>query len=224
MPRAEAHKASMRLKAMVQGDGAVRPETPLEALFDRVRKAFLAVDHAQGMHALTTWVAWFDNAHARDMGSFSTFDEFVAYRRENFGWPAICGMLIYAMDIDISAEEIASVQPLLRPAALSMMYTNDYWSVAKELRAVSKGVAYSMDCTSALIKMEGLSEEQALGKVKSLAMQYEEEAMGLANELLGPGSKLPENVQRYVQGVYWVIGGTGLWSATCPRYHGGVGT
>jgi hypothetical protein len=82
-----------------------------------------------------------------------------------------------------------------------------------------KGQGYPMNTVTAPEKMEELFIKEAREKVKELVKKYEQEAMALADELMGPKSNLPENVRRYVQGVYWVAGGANYWSATCLQYH-----
>lgn len=195
------------------------PETPLEHLFTLVVRMFLKVDHGQGSFALSTWINWLENTQERDISSFESIEEFLPYRLNNFGFPPMSAMAAYGSGIDITAEEVASVEAKLRPVGLACTLANDYWSFPKELAAYKKGLGYPVDTVTALQRIEGMSLEDAREKVKGLVMKYEQEALVLMDELLGPDSSLPEHVQRYVQGVYWSAGGANYWSATCLRYH-----
>jgi hypothetical protein len=180
---------------------------------------FLAVDHAHGTFALSTWINWLENTQERDMSSFKSVDEFLPYRLKNFGFPPMSAMAAYGSGIDITAEEVAAIESKLRPVGLACTLANDYWSFPKEMAAFEKGLGYPVDTVTALQTMEGLSIEESRERVKELVIKYEEEALAVWDELMGPKSTLPENVRRYVQGVYWAAGGANYWSATCLRYH-----
>jgi hypothetical protein len=153
------------------------------------------------------------------MSSFESLDDFLPYRLSNFGFPPMSAMAAYGSGIDITAEEVAAIEDKLRPIGLACTLANDYWSFPKEMAAFEKGLGYPMNTVTALERMEGLSIEEAREKVKELVKKYEQEAMALVGELMGPKSRLPENTRRYVQAVYWAAGGANYWSATCLRYH-----
>lgn len=79
------------------------------------------------------------------------------------------------------------------------------------------GLGYIVNAVTILMRIERITVEAAHEKVKTLAQQYEREAVAHRNRFLTDPT-LPENVKRYVQAVYWTVGGASLWSSTCPRY------
>jgi hypothetical protein len=153
------------------------------------------------------------------MSSFESLDDFLPYHLNNFGFVPTSAMAAYGSGIDITAEDVAAIEDKLRPIGLACILANDGWSFPKDMAVFDKGQGYPMNTVTAPEKMEELFIKEAREKVKELVKKYEQEAMALADELMGPKSNLPENVRRYVQGVYWVAGGANYWSATCLQYH-----
>ena len=208
---------NLRLVEIIRSKGTLEPMNALEHCFLEVVNEMLTTDHMRGLHGLMHWADWLSNCDNRTIETFPTLDSFLEHRVRNVGYQAMRGMLPYVMDMDISDADEKAIWDFHDAAGRSVCLTNDYLSWTKELRQAEKGYGHIMNTVTLLMRVEGLEMDDAHARVRELAMEYEGKALKHRDRMLR--SNLSEHIKRYLHALCWMVGGTVLWSVTCPRYN-----
>lgn len=75
----------------------------------------------------------------------------------------------FVMALELSPEEIESVESIQHHACAIMGLVNDYWSWPKE-KATDMRI---MNAVTVLMRVKGIGEQEAHDSVKALAIEYE---------------------------------------------------
>ena len=133
---------------------------------------------------------------------------------------AVVASLPFTMDLHFDYPKYLDlIDGFYLAAGGSFALTNDYWSWPKELDASQKGGGRIVNAVMHFIEKTSCSADEALEKVKLLAVEYERKALEQRKLILVQNPDLPADVRRFMDGIIWVLGGASLWSAKCKRYH-----
>lgn len=125
--------------------------------------------------------------------------------------------VIFGMELHLTPEEIESTSEFGDCASRSYALTNDWWSWAKERKALEDDAVNMMNAVPIIMRLEGVSEQKALGRVKSLISVYEYDLLRRRDHLLAqPG--ITEDLETCVHALIHMCSGNSMWSSTTRRY------
>ncbi|KAJ7758465.1 isoprenoid synthase domain-containing protein [Mycena maculata] len=152
--------------------------------------------------------------HDHEDPTFDTLQEYVPLRTLNFGYRVMDACMRWSRGIVLTAEEQRTCIVFYASAARVMALTNDYFSWELEKR---RPADRAYNAVNIVMKQHtAMSELDAKLFLKGVIVDAEQMTVRLAETLKRSESG---NVRRYVQGVEDMLGGTGLWGATSPRYN-----
>lgn len=128
-----------------------------------------------------------------------------------------CRAVIFGMELHLTPEEIRSTSQFGECASRSYALTNDWWSWAKERKALETDAVNMMSAVPIIMRLESVMEHEALERVKSLISVYEHDLLRKRDLLLvQPG--ITEDLKTYVHALVHMCSGNSMWSSTTGRY------
>jgi hypothetical protein len=125
--------------------------------------------------------------------------------------------VIFGMELHLTPEEIESTSAFGDCASRSYALTNDWWSWAKERKTLATGAGNVMNAVPIIMRLEGVSEIEALERVRSLILVYEFDLLHRRDHLLAqPG--VTEDLKTYIHALVHMCSGNSMWSSTTRRY------
>jgi phytoene/squalene synthetase len=120
----------------------------------------------------------------------------------------------WAMNIDLTREELETIQEFEELVGVSIALSNDYYSWDMEKLQKTDRVRNAVPL---LMKQYSLPEHAAKDLLKGMIVDTEQRAKEAKMQLFEDES-LTENLKRYIHGWELYAGGISYWSATCMRY------
>ncbi|KAK1215286.1 hypothetical protein PQX77_022104 [Marasmius sp. AFHP31] len=147
---------------------------------------------------------------------FNNIDEYVPYRLHNFDYDTVSRLMLWAMDIDISPEQLDSdlLSKVKYSTGVIGSLSNDYFSWEREKLQHGSDVSRIRNAVGVLMKQHDISEAEAKAEVKSIIIKEENNVKSLVEHC----EEMSPAVKRYLEGLQTFAGGYGFWCATCPRY------
>ena len=124
--------------------------------------------------------------------------------------------MLWAMDIDVSAEELDSdlLSKVKYSTGVIGSLSNDYFSWEREKLQHGTDLTRIRNAVGVLMKQDNISEEEAKAGVASIITQEENNVRALVEDC----GEISPAVKRYFEGLQTFAGGYGFWCATCPLY------
>jgi aristolochene synthase len=130
-------------------------------------------------------------------------------------------MVRYCLDIKLTPEEIALVEPANAISGRHFLGINDIWSYDKEAltaqQAVHKEGSALCNGVAILSSETGLSPASSKKVYYGICREWEAQYRRYAEEIGGGNAAL----EAYFQGLEYAMGGNEEWSKCTPRYKTG---
>ncbi|KAK1215035.1 hypothetical protein PQX77_022385 [Marasmius sp. AFHP31] len=221
IPQEEAALEHATVKQLVSGDKTTGETAPpskknvMTSIFHDTRDRITALDpeHAPWIiGTLRQYLTEYDG----DNKAYDDVEEYCTFRTLNVGY-RICALWVqWTLDIYLNDEETQITKDFDAACARVMALTNDYWSWEMEKKEVVDRFAGICNAIPVVMKQHSLSEKDAKIHVKGLTVQAEEAVWKIGLELKEIGT---DTIKNYVDGSLLLLGGSGFWSATSPRYN-----
>jgi hypothetical protein len=127
-------------------------------------------------------------------------------------------MIRFVMELNISPEELKTLEPVRNLAIASVALANDYWSWPKEVANNKHHQMRIMNGVSILMKERNVDAAEAHGMLKHLSITYEQNTADMCAKILTENNPHSEHFTRYVNAHLLFVAGNELWSSTSPRY------
>ncbi|KAF7362940.1 Geranylgeranyl pyrophosphate synthase [Mycena venus] len=144
--------------------------------------------------------------------TFDTLEEYLSFRTLNVGFRIMVSFMQWTLNVYLTSDETELCSAFYTAAGRVMAITNDYFSWRMEKREATDRVRNAIPV---VMKQYAMSESDATLFVKGVLVDAEQKTVRLGKALKGSS----ENIRRYVEGMEYLLGGSGFWSATCPRYN-----
>ena len=129
------------------------------------------------------------------------------------------GLLLFAMDLAVSDQEIDLCKQLGKPAWAAVCLTNDIYSWEKERDDAAKsGDSHVINAIWVLMTEHSISEPQAQELCRQKIKEHVVEARHVAEESKR-NPELSPALKAYTEAMLYTISGNLVWSTYCPRYH-----
>ncbi|KAJ5455794.1 uncharacterized protein N7458_004058 [Penicillium daleae] len=151
----------------------------LKQAFSKGVAAVSRIDPILGPSVLETWKDW-RLAETDIRGNFfkwTSLDQYVEVRVRDIGYPCVIAMGLFSCNLKITPEEEAIALQIAWPLHAQGVYSNDYYSWFKELRAhqESGGKIPIINSVKLLQRLEGLSVEEARARLREKSLEMEAE-------------------------------------------------
>ncbi|KAJ7776604.1 isoprenoid synthase domain-containing protein, partial [Mycena maculata] len=144
--------------------------------------------------------------------TFDTLEEYLSFRTLNVGFRIMVSFMQWTLNVYLTSDETELCSAFYMAGGRVMAITNDYFSWRMEKREETDRVRNAIPV---VMKQYAMSESDATLFVKGVLVDAEQKTARLGKALKGSS----ENIRRYVEGMEYLLGGSGFWSATCPRYN-----
>ncbi|KAK3306311.1 isoprenoid synthase domain-containing protein [Chaetomium strumarium] len=182
---------------------------------------------ARVMHAWKTMLSTTLRDKSRE---FADLDEYLNFRIIDTGAHFVEAMMLFGMDMVLTAEEDALLADIVRPCYASLALANDYFSFDREwAETQSKPAAASSSAAAAkptlinavwlYMQWRGVDAAAAKRLVVEATNRYERQFLSLCEQFRRDHGPVPAKLDRYLRGLAYQISGNVVWSLTCPRYH-----
>ncbi|KAK7464983.1 hypothetical protein VKT23_006191 [Stygiomarasmius scandens] len=149
-------------------------------------------------------------------GSDKTYDnieDYVTFRTLNVGFRIMSSFMQWCLSVYLSDKETELTKDFYASSGRVMALTNDYWSWDMEKKESTDRVRNAIPV---VMQQYSMNEKDARIFVKGMIVDAEQKTWKLGLDLKKDGS---ETVKKYVDGMFYLLGGSGFWSSTCPRYN-----
>jgi hypothetical protein len=195
------------------------PNTPKSQFQAQLVRDLIEVDEESAITFLEEWKK-FLHVIDRSTGDFKTFEEYLPCRTENGGGFWYLQLCCYGMNIKLTEEEKHLASAIVRPALVSGILTNDYYSWEKEFQAYQDGkLTRPMNAVFILMGQYGVSADQAKELLKAKIIDFEREYSRSRNKLEIEGLQISQNLLKYIMAAGLFASGHSLWCTSAPRYH-----
>uniref|UniRef100_A0A0W0FSY1 Terpenoid synthase n=1 Tax=Moniliophthora roreri TaxID=221103 RepID=A0A0W0FSY1_MONRR len=144
---------------------------------------------------------------------YSNVEDYAAFRSLNVGYRIMSSFMQWCLSIYLSDGETELCKDFYAVSSRVMALTNDYWSWDMEKKEATDRVR---NVIPVVMKQYSMSEKDARTFVKGMIIDVEQTTWKLGLDLKKGGS---ETIKRYVDGTFLLLGGSGFWSSTSPRYN-----
>jgi aristolochene synthase len=144
---------------------------------------------------------------------------YMIYRERDVGSALLSSLMRFAMDLRLSPEDLAAVQPVEKNCAKHIAIVNDIYSWEKELAQSQKSSEEgSVLCSAVKVMADnaGLSIDPARRVLWSMVREWEAKHDLLCAMLYAQEPTDAKGL--YLQGLKYQMSGNELWSRTTPRY------
>ncbi|KAK7038727.1 hypothetical protein VNI00_010612 [Paramarasmius palmivorus] len=180
-----------------------------------VKEEMLLLDPFRSPSLLRTFE---ESLSSRDSSAieFDTIEEYIPYRLVNFDFEFVSQLLLWAMAIDLTPEDLDSdILPTYKYSiGVVVGLVNDYFSWNMEKVQLEEGDRVR-NAVAVLLKQYAITERQAQARVKKIIIGEEAKALSFLD---GKGSALSKGMRSYLEQLQMFAGGYSYWCATCPRY------
>ncbi|KAL8931152.1 MAG: hypothetical protein Q9208_000256 [Pyrenodesmia sp. 3 TL-2023] len=198
---------------------------PKDALgmFPQLKKQFLEYLTSRDPN-LASWMSQevkrVATAPPRDQMNYNTIDSYMEERLRDVAMKWYYELCAYGMDLELNETEKKQASRPARAMEKAIIYTNDFYSWAKE-KAEQATVAAGKDMFNAvaiLMKEHQIPEADALDMVREKTLECEKEHWAAVADLEAAGPLSP-NLIRYLDMTRLCHSGGMLWSAFTDRYN-----
>lgn len=198
-----------------------RRRTSVEKILHPLVTDLLAQDQAMGLEVLESWRKHYNNLPNKSSPNpfpSPTLTSYLHTSLHSFPSAPWSLTLRYALGIHLT-DETDLIAPALESAFHSIILTKDYWSWpltsrhTDNTKRLANAVAVSMaehDC----------SEDEALGMVRSAALEAEGEFLRRKEVVLAGLEEGGSEVVMFLEGLEAFVAGWSFWCSTCPRLRG----
>ncbi|KAL0056879.1 hypothetical protein AAF712_016508 [Marasmius tenuissimus] len=215
LPQEEAALEHATVKQLVSGDKtetAPGKKNLMTSIFHDARDRITALDPEGSPWIIGTLRQYLTEYDGNDK-TYDDIEEYCAFRTLNVGFRIMSAFMQWTLDIYLNDEETQITKEFNAACGRVMALTNDYWSWEMEKKEAVHRSAGIRNAVPVVMKQYSLSEKDAKIFIKGLTVQAEEAAWKL-------GLILKETtVKAYVYAMLLLMGGSGFWSATSPRYN-----
>ncbi|KAF5372501.1 hypothetical protein D9758_005235 [Tetrapyrgos nigripes] len=218
LPHDEAALEHATVKQMLAGnkDGkAPGRKTLMTSIFRDARDRMMVLDPKGSPWMIGVLRQYLTEYDGND-NTYNDIEEYATFRTLNVGFRIMSGFMQWTTDIYLNEEETQITKDFYMASGRVMALTNDYWSWEMEKRESIDRSAGIRNAIPVLMKQFSLNEKDAKIFAKGLTVDAEEYMWKLGLDLKKTGS---ETIKKYVDAMILLMGGSGFWSATCPRYN-----
>ncbi|KAK0643758.1 isoprenoid synthase domain-containing protein [Cercophora newfieldiana] len=189
----------------------------------------LSIDPVRGKLALNAWKSFYESNKITGLAAkevretFLTLESYFRYRLEDLGCQYWTGMLIFACGLDIPEHEMPLCRDMCRPGWVAFTLVNDVCSFDKEVRDAKKnGNDWMSNAIWVVVQERGIPIEEARKVGAQMLNDAAAEFIEIMKEAKASG-KYSHDFLRFLDGVYWSISGSLVWSVSCPRHNAAQG-
>ncbi|KAL0570073.1 hypothetical protein V5O48_011891 [Marasmius crinis-equi] len=218
LPQEEAALEHATVKQMLSGNknGSVPgKKTLMTSIFRDAADRMTALDPKGSPWVIGTLKQYLTEYDGNDK-TYEDIEEYTTFRTLNVGFRIMSSFMQWTLDIYLNEEETKRTEDFYAACGRVMALTNDYWSWEMEKKEAVDRTAGVRNAIPVVMKQHSLSEKDAKIIVKGYTVEAEEVMWKLAHDLKKIGS---ENVKNYVNAMLLLMGGSGFWSSTAPRYN-----
>ncbi|KAK0702763.1 geranylgeranyl pyrophosphate synthase [Lasiosphaeris hirsuta] len=174
--------------------------------------------HGEAMEMLNIyrneWLRVMEHDNTDDI---KTLDEYFYHRARNGGMGSYWNLFSFGMNIRLSADDEAMIADLKQISEQCFLLTNDYFSWEREFeQSASQDQGKVFNAVWFLMSKNGLTEEGARERVRSMISDLEAEYLSGRSKLLAAGD-VPSHVRKWLGACAVAMGGNHYWCSTCPR-------
>ncbi|KAF9257742.1 terpenoid synthase [Marasmius fiardii PR-910] len=227
IPHGEAaleHVTVVQMLARDKDGTAQGKKNVMASIFRGLADRITALDSKRSPWIIGTLKRYFIEHDGNDK-PYEDLEEYTIFRTLNVGFrlvkcfpePATVmeTFMQWNLDVYLSEEETKLTKDFYAASGRVMGLTNDYYSWEMEKRRSVNRSAGIRNAIPVIMKQYSLSEKDAKIFLKGYIVEAEEVVWGLGLDLKKAGS---DSMKKYVDAMFLFLGGTGFWSATCPRY------
>lgn len=151
--------------------------------------------------------------------SINELGHYLEYREKDVGKALLSSLMRFAMQLNLTPEELAIVKPLEQNCSKQISVVNDIYSWEKEVRAAEIGHKEgSFLCSAVKVFSEStsLSIEASRRVLWHMTREWEKVHDRLVVEVESQGCR--DEVKDYMKGLEYQMSGNELWSKTTLRY------
>ncbi|KAL0057466.1 hypothetical protein AAF712_015893 [Marasmius tenuissimus] len=219
LPQEEAALEHAAVKQLVSGDkiadAAPGKKNLRTSIFHDARDRITALDPERAPWIIGTLRQYLTEYDGNDK-TYDDVEEYCTFRTLNVGYRTCSLWVQWTLDIYLNDEETQITKEFDAACARVMALTNDYWSWEMEKKEVVDRFAGIRNAIPVVMKQHSLSEKDVKILVKDLTIQAEEVVWKTGLKLKETGT---DTIKDYVDGILLLMGGSGFWSATSPRYN-----
>ncbi|KAF9262057.1 terpenoid synthase [Marasmius fiardii PR-910] len=218
LPQEEAALEHATVKQILAGDKngtAPGKRNLMTSIFRDVADRMTALDPIGSPWVIETLKQYFTEYDGNDK-TYEDIEDYLTFRHLNVGFRIMVSFMQWTIDNYLNEEETKLTKDFYVASGRVMALTNDYWSWEMEKKKSLDRSAGIRNVIPVVMKQFSLSEKDAKIIVKGYAVEAEEIMWKLGQELKNSGS---QNIKNYVDAMMLLMGGSGFWSATAPRYH-----
>ncbi|POS78599.1 aristolochene synthase [Diaporthe helianthi] len=148
--------------------------------------------------------------------------EYFKYRERDVGKALLSALMRFAMNLNVTPEELLSIQEIEMNCSKHISVVNDIYSWEKELKASQTGHKEgSALCSSVSVLSEEANLEYSASKRVLWVMCREWEFVHeeLVARRLSSRDPCSANLRAFMKGLEYQMSGNEAWSETTPRYH-----
>ncbi|PPR01430.1 hypothetical protein CVT24_001904 [Panaeolus cyanescens] len=217
LPQEEAALEHDTVKQLLGGDGQSAPgkKNLMTSIFRDAAARMIALDPKGAPWVIDTVKQYLTEYDGNDK-VYEDIEEYATFRTLNVGFRIMSSFMQWTLDIYLDEEETEITKEFYAASGRVMALTNDYWSWEMEKKESVDREAGIRNAIPVVMKQFSLNEKAAKLFVKGLTVEAEENMWKLGLALKETGS---DKIKNYVDSMLLLLGGSGFWSSTAPRYN-----
>ncbi|KAI3322813.1 Aristolochene synthase from penicillium Roqueforti [Xylariaceae sp. AK1471] len=207
------------LMSIIAGDEAPDPKDRIGNMYHDLWEGARASDQELANGAITALFVFMRSQTDERRADSMSLRQYLEYRDKDIGQAILCASLRFCLNIKLTPDELALVEPANVNVGKHILGINDIWSYDKEALAAKQVVHEEggVLCNGvAILSTEtGLSPASSKKVFYCICREWEAQHRQFAKEMVDSS----EALRAYFQGLEYVMGGNEEWSKHTPRYN-----
>ncbi|KAI8948324.1 Aristolochene synthase in complex with 12,13-Difluorofarnesyl diphosphate [Xylaria longipes] len=214
----EGRAYNEKLMAIVRGDDAPDRSIPVQSIVYDLWENMRAQDKELAEGIVEPLFIFMRSQTENQRAQPMSLMQYLEYRDKDIGQAMTCAVMRFCLDIKLTPDELALVQPADVNCGKHIGVMNDIWSFEKEVltaRSDQEGSVLS-NCVAILSSEAGLSPASSKRVLHFMCLEWEKKHRTLLEQLLdGHENTVLTN---YFQSLEYIMSGNVAWSKLTHRY------